>query len=607
MIWVELAVAGEALPAVVEEALAANTVKQGLVLAEAGIEGSRLDERPWILLYAGELRRLVGDPEGARAHFEAVALDFPASPARDPARLGMAMVDLELGKGGNASAALALFATAAVPPSLDADRWIRVAQDRVAQAADPTSIREAIDLAEAAAKSSPKEAWKRQRRAIDQLRVDLGAAVAAPQLALQTDEGLIRAVRAAIDGGDLAKARGHATDLLAHHPDSAFAEEARYAVRRAEVGALPDRAVVALLLPLSGAYALPAAGIKKAAELGNRALGEGARSLRTHDTGGTGAGCVAALEKAVFEQHAAAVLGPLTREEAVPCAKAAQAMHVPMLGFSNSDDPLAAGDMIFRASPSTPEQVAALVDLSAGSRGILRYAVAHPSTAFGENAARAFRSAVEARGGHVILDVPYDPATKDYRGVASHLARRSGDHRYDVAGAPKQAGGSRVDWDALFVPDAFGRVALLASALAAADVPIGNSRGSGDRMPVTLLGLSAWNSPEWPKRGGPYIKGCLFVDAWDPRSARPGVQRFASGYGGEATVVEAGAYDAAQVLGLALAADGPVATALMATSLPDSATGVLGMGEGRALRRDFQILSVEGDQIVTVGSAPGSP
>lgn len=614
-LWAALAWADEPLPPLVGAALVAGNPKTAVKMLEDALNGSRLDERPWLLLYAGEERRLLGDLAAAREHFQAVATDFPSSKAARPAKLGIALVDSMQGSSGNTDASLALFGDENVPPSLNADRYLLLAHQRAAEGADAGEVRALLADADQYAARAGQDIQKRVGRRADDLRQELPDSGAAATPA-QTDEALIVSIRADIDKGDLTALAAHANDLLTRFPASTWKTEADYARRRAEAGAAPDRAVVSVLLPFTGTYALPAQSLRTAIELGQRDTSSAVK-LKFHDTGGTGDGCLKELEKAVLVDKASVIIGPLSKEEAVPCATAAQLWHVPMLTFTSSDEPLAAGDMIFRASPSSAEQVEALLDVAYTSRGIHRYAIAHPRTPYGELAAKAFQASVVARGGTVVMIVPYDASAKDYRGIAGILARSSSDtHRYDVPGAPPISsdarGGSKIDYDGLFVPDAYPRSALLAAALAYQDVPIGTSPGKGQRGPIALLGLNGWNNDEWPRRGGAYVRGSLFVDAFDPRGMDSATQRFVNGWHGRSdaapTTVEAVGYDTIRlVMGALGATDRSVPAALTSTPLADPVAGTSLPTATRSLGRTWTLFSVEGDQVVAVSTIHGAP
>lgn len=435
------------------------------------------------------------------------------------------------------------------------------------------------------------------------------------------DHAAIEAIRGLLAEGKFPAARTAAEAFQSTYPGSPFLREAAYAARRAETGTVPDRRKVLVALPLSGEYAPPAAAFRAAIELANEAPG---LHLQFVDTKGSGDTCVALVEHAVIESGASLVIGPLTKEESLPCAAAAQALRIPMLALTSSDDVLSAGDMIFRATPSPAQQIQVLLDATIGTRNWKRFAILHPRTPFGENAARTFTEAAVARGASVSVAIGYDPAATDFRALGRELGRKDYKARagefYQVKQRLERAGGDPtkatlpplVDFDAIFIPDSYTRASLIASALAFEEFAVGGFKPSLDSIPITLLGLNAWNNAEWPRRGGKYVQGSIFVDAFDGRSQEASVARFvetwAARHRADPTVVEAVGFDTLRLAAAALEIEGKSPRqALAEVELAGSVAGTLGLGPDRQVRRDWRLLTVLAGEIRPLGADAGPP
>jgi len=76
-----------------------------------------------------------------------------------------------------------------------------------------------------------------------------------------------------------------------------------------------------------------------------------------------------------------------------------------------------------------------------------------------------------------------------------------------------------IDFDAIFIPDSFQRVAMIAPQLAFHDV-----------LGVQLLGTSAWQSPKLVEMAKDYIQGALFCSGFVGDSEEPGVRVFVEEY-----------------------------------------------------------------------------
>lgn len=614
-----LALAASGPPALVKKAAEAADARAAATLLEEAQPTATPDELPWLLLHAAEYRRLAGDTGPAREAFTRVAADFATHAAREPAKVGLAVLAAEGAASGNNLATLELITEAGVPGSLNADRWLLVAKARAA-AGDATRAREALRRAEASGRGSFDA--RRIQAAVDASRKALGSPAPAPAARADgrpADLVAIEAVRAAVAAGRFEELRKHAEEFVAKYPDSPFVREARYGLDRAGRRTAVRRSVVAVVLPLSGEYAVPGGQLKEAIQLAAKAT-DGVE-LVVHDTGGTADGCSAAVEKAVLESGAAVVLGPLTKDETLGCAPTAQALHTPILAFTSAEEVLTIGDQVFRPYPSVSDQVGVLLDDMMGGRGWGRFAIVHPKTAFGESAARTFQALVEARGGAIAAKVDYDPASTDFRSIGKVLGKKDYKARaseyWSIQAEAKRKGGDPkkstlpplVDYDAIFVPDGYQRAALLASALAFEEFPIGAFRPHRDDVPLGLVGLNAWNNPEWPRRGGDYVIDSLFVDAFWAGDNRAEVQDFVSRWRslgrGEPSVVEAVGYDALRVAAAALRAEGAdVAQNLLAVELVDPVSGLAGFMPERTARRSWTLLTVRGGGVAPLyGSA----
>jgi ABC-type branched-subunit amino acid transport system substrate-binding protein len=610
LLLASLALAGGGPPSVVRKASMADSPAAAAAVLEEALPGAPAADQAWIVLYAAEYRRLAGDLAAAREGFQKIAADYPSEPAREPAKVGLAVIDSGGGlagsaAGGNALATLELIAESGVPGSLNADRWLLVAQARLARG-DTGPAREAMRRAEASARGT--FAQKRVSAAIAALKGKPSSDAPAPvKDDRPADLVAIEAIRADLAAARFTDVQSKAATFPEKFPDSPFVREAAYALRRGEKGIVPDRGLIGVVLPLTGEYALPAGQVRDAIKLAAEVLG--GPKVVVFDTAGSPEGCSQGVEKLVIDQGAALLLGPLTKEEALGCAPTAQALHVPMLTFSSADEVLAAGDQVFRPFPSVNEQIGVLLDELMGRRGWGRFAVVNPNTSFGMSAGRSFGAQVEARGGKIAATHEYDAAAKDFRSVGKVLGKKDYKARqaeyWQAQAALKRAGGDpskatlrpTIDYDAIFVPDGYQRAALLASALAFEEFPIGGFRPHPDDMPLGLVGLNAWNNPEWARRGGDYVRDSIFVDAFWAGSENPDVRSFVSRWRergkGDPSVVEAVGWDSFRVAAAGLAATGAdMAANLLSLELPAGVSGLHGFTAERTGRREWTLLTV---------------
>ena len=612
-----IAFAAGGAPDLLKKAASAENARAAAALLVEAQVAAKPEDLPWLVLYAAEYHRLALDTGPAREGFTRVAADFATHPAREPAKVGLAVLNAEGHAGGNTLATLELIAEAGVPGTLNADRWLLVAAAR-ADRGEAQRAREALRRAEASARGSKES--RRVQAAVDALRTRLGPA--AP-VAKSGGDGRpadlvgIEAVRADIAAGALAGLGAKAAAFASAYPDSPFAREAAYAGDRAARGTVVNRKLVAVVLPLTGEYALPAGQLRAAIELAAKAVG--GFEVIVQDTAGKAESCSVAVERAVQELGAALVLGPLTKEESLGCAATAQALHTPMLPFSSADEVLAVGDQIFRPYPTVSDQVGVLLDDLMGGRGWSRFAIVNPKTPFGEGAARIFTALVQARGGGIAVATDYEVTTTDFRGVGKVLDTKDFETRVAQAQGRGYGGDGPtaprrpfVDFDAIFVPDGYRNAALLAAALAFQEFPMGSFRPHRNDRPLGLVGLNAWNSPEWPRRGGDYVVDSVFPDALFVGDRRATVQTFIEQWlelkQGDVSVVAAVGWDALMVAAQALNAEGAdVSANLLATELVDPVGGLHGFTAERTARRDWTLLTVRSGAVAPLYPAADEP
>lgn len=568
------------LPAAVLDALGNSNRKQAIArLVDAAAAETDPTARAFDLLYVAELKRLAGD-ETARSTFEQVAGEYPSSGAKNAAVLGMALVDANGAASGNTRSTLELINDVGVPDTMNADRWLLIALARAAEGASLEKVREAADKAVEAAESDAAT-QKRIARAVAALGLDKPTSAENPDQS--PDDAALARIRSSLREGDLETVKREAATFQSRFQGSPHATEVATAAARAAANRPPDFHRIAVLLPLTGKYAQPAASLRSAIEQAGAELG-GGYTLAFYDTAGSPDQCSTALQKAVIEEGATIVIGPLTKEEAAKCAPAAQALHTAMLTLTSSPDVLAAGDQIFRPYPTSEEQVRALVAETLGHRSMHTYAIIHPKTVYGENAAKAFVNEVTAGGGAVTIDIGYDPTTADFRSVAKQLPGKA--------------------FDAIFIPDTYQTVALIASAIAYQEISVGAFQKPDGPPAVPLLGLNAWHNDEIARRGGAYVQNGIFVDAFDARSLDPAVADFVNGWKGASapSVVDAIGYDSVLLAGAALAAGGDPAEALATVEIKDAVAGTLGFNESREARRSWRLLTIAKTGVVPLPS-----
>lgn len=610
-------------PAIVVQAraVAVTDRMEGIAILEDYLtEGGDPALLPVVTLEAGEQRRLAADATAARAHFRAVTELYPESPAKEAARLGLALLAFDQDSAsGNALATLSLIDEALVPATMNADRYRILALQASKEGKGEAEVRALVSRALGYAEDDPTTRARARASLAHLMSEDQNADAVDSALAEAGDAQALARARAALDADDFARAIEIAQSLKATFPSSALHPEADWVVRRAQAGDPYNALVIGALLPLSGPYAAPGAQLKDAIELAARDAGGGVRVV-FRDTEGDPAKARAAFEELVLKDGVAAVIGPLLKEEAQPVAELAQQAGVPLVTLTQTPGITDVGDWVYRGYMTYEQQIDALLDYSMGTLGLSTFGVMAPDSAYGQNARDEFTRQVTERGGTVAKVVMYPNDATDLRKPAAELgdkdyaARSAEFYRLKKEAEAKGADPSKVvlppavEFDAIFVPDSYGRVPLVASALAYEEFAVGAFRPRRGVEPVVLLGLNGWNNPEVAARGGQYVRGSIFVDAFwaqDPDDAvRSFVQHFSDAYKRTPGVMEAAGYDVMRLMAVA-ARTNPASreayrAALTGAALGTSASRVTRFEEDRELGRDLCVLSVDKEGFVRV-------
>jgi branched-chain amino acid transport system substrate-binding protein len=299
-----------------------------------------------------------------------------------------------------------------------------------------------------------------------------------------------------------------------------------------------DFRAIGCIVPLTGRSRLVGEQVLKGVVLGAKAVyisGDEQLSVTIRDSGGDPHQAVKAVEDLVFNEHVAAIVGPVDANAALAAAERAEELGVPLLALSVRENLAEGRRFIFREFATNRAEVRALAEYAARA-GIARFAISYPDNGYGRTMRGLMVEELKKLGRDLAKEVKYDPKSTAFPDTAESLADS--------------------ELEALFIPDGPGEIALLAPALAAAglwSVSTGSEPGGPGRG-VQLLVPSAGLSPDLVRRAGRYLEGALFVTFLN-ESSSPGSSRFSerfrdeykaepsylSGFGHDAAVLIAGA------------------------------------------------------------------
>ena len=350
------------------------------------------------------------------------------------------------------------------------------------------------------------------------------------------------------------------------HPEHFLLSEVPGALKWADDGETGGGRKVGVLLPLSGRYAavgeLAQRGITLSVARAEQ-LGWPKTELLILDTQGDPTAAIEGLRRLAEEEHVVAVLGPLLSTEGELLAEQAETLGVPLLMMVQRPGLTENRASVFNTWVTADEQVDALVEHAVHRMLLRKFAIAYPAKQSSARLAERFWERAEAEGAVVTAIESYDPAATDFRETAQRIKGTFyvetpiaetdlvlpylGERTRPQLTDPQVELLPGVDFQALFVPDNYKRVSMLAPSFLFEEINLGTHLPAEDYPPVLLMGGAALNHPELISRGGKYTEGTLLVDGFFLNSPDSAVQNFKAAYqeayAKDPSIIEATAYD----------------------------------------------------------------
>ncbi len=580
------------------------------------------------------------DFAGARTDYRALLERFPLYPQADTARLELGLAQLELKENGDALQTLG-----SVYPRLPPEQKPALAA-RLAQLADEAqewseSLRWYAELVTFARDEQSQEAARQKVFALVDGKVSFTDVA---KLAEQTPTS---SPLWALLQYKLARVYAHLRDddrlketldgLLENAPDSPFAPEARRMLERLARGEVVKPKVVGVVLPLSGKY--KAIGESALAGL-KLALGEQVQ-LVTRDTAGDVAQARKAVDELVQDEQVIAIIGPVLTNESEDAATEAELLETPIITLTRAEGITERGTYVFRNMLTNSAQAKAVVDYAMRVKGHKTFGVLYPNIAYGTELANFFWDEVENRDGEIRAAESYDHDQTTFGATAKKLVGRYYlEQREDYRAKRAEIRNSTsdefrqrkmledlrkklppiVDFEALFIPDYYKNVGLVAPALAVEDI-ITNAcdkrdieriakttgkDGAHQIKTVQLFGGNGWNFDELVERGGKFVQCAIFVDGFfansDRKETRAFVEAFNKAQGRTPVLLEAVAYDTGRIVRQIVERDQPQNRAAFRDALLrvkdfPGATGKTTINAQREAEKPLFFLTIDRGQI----------
>lgn len=394
---------------------------------------------------------------------------------------------------------------------------------------------------------------------------------------------------------------------------------------------------IGVLLPLTGPYAdvgeqslkgiLLAASVFDSIATDNRKGVE----LVVRDTAGDPAKVKEALVS-LSTYNVSAVIGPVLGRESWEAAKHSSAFPFPLLSLSRREDLVGFGKNIFRFGLTSRAEVEVLVDYVFETLKLRKIGLLYPRDSYGRKVRSLFWDEVEKRGGKIVSVAGYNPGDTDFSEAVRNLVgyrrldfetrqalverrtllREAKRKVPEIAKELRQEAARLlapdgsvlppiIRFEALFIPDTYEKVALIAPQLAFHGI-----KG------VRLLGLSDWNHSDLIDVGGKYVGGSVFTSAYFGGSRHPALvgftERYRETFAQEAGPFAAEAFDVTRLLLRAMQdTTGDISNQLRQVVVEGGISGVIEMGPDRNVSKRPHVLGVHRGRLISIDEEAFAP
>ena len=357
----------------------------------------------------------------------------------------------------------------------------------------------------------------------------------------------------------LENAQHAARSLIRSTQDPSWISKGREILDRIHGDISVEKGIVGCLLPLSGSFSIYGEEVLNGIELGTDMFagsGQGpSLELVIRDTEGKSEKAVAELEDMARNKKVMAVIGPLSSKTAVAVADKAEELGVPIITLTQKKGITEAGDMVFRNFMTPSQEVECLVDTVINDMGIKRFAILYPDNSYGRFYMNLFWDRLEETGGIVTSAESYGPEETDFAGQIKKMTgryyprpeslvrklRQMQPPEQDESEIYPEAPEPVIDFEAVFMPDNFQRIVMIAPQLVYHDV-----------LDVQLIGTSLWQSPELIDMAGDYVQDAVFPSGFIEGSGQVGVEEFLekyrAGFDSDPGILAATGYDTIRLL-----------------------------------------------------------
>ncbi len=369
-----------------------------------------------------------------------------------------------------------------------------------------------------------------------------------------------------------------------------------------------DRFSIGCVLPLSGPYESfgnrALMGIELALNQFNAQPHVNPIQLLIKNSKGVPNEAASVVESLVLKDGVIGVIGPMVTSESA--AIRAQDLKCPIMTLTQKPDITKLGDYVFRNFLTFSLQVKAILDYAAQELGIEKFAVLYPEERYGISFMNTFWDELILHGAEIVGVESYGPDQTDFADAIKRLVglyyprpEEPVEHLIDLSPEEeKEEPEPIIDFGAVFIPDTFEKVGLIAPQFQFYDV-----------ADALLLGTNLWHSDKLIQMAQKYVQGAIVPDDFFVNSPSPRVRNFVKSFkeifGISPGFLEAEAYDTASMFFQLVnqpevRSRRTLKTALMELKDFPGVTGLTSFDETGDVNKQIYLLKIKGRQFVQI-------
>ena len=346
-----------------------------------------------------------------------------------------------------------------------------------------------------------------------------------------------------LEADKLKEAKGAAMALVRSTTEQKWVSIGRQILERIEEELSVKAGAIGCLLPLSGPFAIYGQEVLNGIQLGmgifSEAQGGVEVELIIKDTSGKEAEAVKHVEELAEKGKVIAIIGPLASRPATAAAKRSQELGIPIITLTQKDRITDEGEMVFRNFLTPVKEISRVLDMTMNEMAWDSFGILYPENSYGQFLMNLFWDKVEELGGNITAVESYRPDATDFaieikKMVGLHYPRpesvklllremKTVETDEDMEEVPEldqeEEPEPIVDFDAVFIPDNYQQVALIAP-----QFPFHNV------FDVRFLGTNLWQSEKLIELAGKYVQGAIFPSGFFRSGVTGPVEDFVAMY-----------------------------------------------------------------------------